>query len=206
MVKLKELMKSDGVRFIVLFLSIYIILYYGTMFLVGIAVPGGRFHNEYLEKNGVGYVIAIRQSLLYGAEMMMKLLNYDVYIIEDRTLRIVNGNGVYMHNSCIGYGIFSFWIAFILANRNSLKKKLQWLFGGLFLLWLINVFRVCLILISNYHAWPSVGKIDHHTLFNITAYIAILALMYFYTRKRNLPKSISNSKVVNFTNAPIPRN
>lgn len=185
---LKDLFKNEGVQFIITFLAIYVVLYYGTMFFIGVAVPGGVFHSDYLEKNGVGYVIAIRKSLLYGSETMMKLLQYNVVVKNDRLLSIVNGPGVYFHNSCIGYGVFSFWIAFVVANRTTLALKLKWLFGGLFLIWFINVTRVCLILISNDSKWPSVSNLDHHTMFNISAYLLIFILIYFYTKSEKKRK------------------
>ena len=94
---------------------------------------------------------------------------------------------------CLGYGVMSFWIAFVVANKGTSIKKLKWLLGGLFLICLINVIRISLLLLAiNFH-WLT-PYFNHHTWFNIIAYLIIFILIYFYDKSFKLDPDISNKK------------
>ena len=84
--------------------------------------------------------------------------------------------------SCVGYGVYSFWIAFVAANRGSLAKKLAWISLGLLALWLINDIRITLFLLAINKGWPMPLGIDHHTWFAIFAYLLIFILIALYDR------------------------
>ncbi len=88
--------------------------------------------------------------------------------------------GVHVVYSCIGYGVMSFWLSFILANQLSLKRKIKWIVGGLLMIWIINVVRISLMLVAVNEKWQSPFNFDNHTWFNIVAYIAIFTMMYFF--------------------------
>jgi len=97
--------------------------------------------------------------------------------------------------TCIGYGVMSFWAAFIIANKSSWLEKIIWVLGGWLAICCINVFRISLLIISQDKHWPMPLGFDHHTWFNIFAYILIFVLIYFYDRstknlflKSNTPK------------------
>jgi exosortase/archaeosortase family protein len=92
------------------------------------------------------------------------------------------GEGVRMVYSCIGYGVMSFWAAFIIANRGSWKKKTAWIAGGLTAIFLINVLRLSLLLLAAQKHWAIPFGWDHHTWFNIVAYSFIFGMIYFYDR------------------------
>lgn len=63
-----------------------------------------------------------------------------------------------------------------------MKKKITWLVAGLLFVWLINVLRISLMLLSiNKHA-KMPFNLDNHTFFNIMAYSAIFLLMFFYDK------------------------
>ncbi len=87
--------------------------------------------------------------------------------------------------SCIGYGITSFWLAFVFANKGSWKKKLLWMTGGALVLWIINVVRISLVLLANSKQWAIPLGWDHHTWFNIVAYGFIFLMMWVYDKKKS---------------------
>ena len=97
-------------------------------------------------------------------------------------IRINGGRGVIIAMDCVGYGVYSFWIAFVAANSGTLWKKIAWIISGLFILWFINVIRITLFLVAINKGWPMPLGIDHHTWFNIAAYGMIFILIWLYDR------------------------
>ena len=112
----------------------------------------------------------------------MGLFGYETYISSATQLRMVNGGAVNLVYSCIGYGVTSFWLAFVFANKGTWKKKLVWMTGGTLIIWIINVIRISLVLLSNAEHWQFPFGWDNHTWFNIVAYLAIFIMIYFFDR------------------------
>ena len=169
------------IRFVVKFLLVFAACYFGTLAWIGITVPGGiysQFSDRYLD-----YVTWIRNSLLYGSKFQLSLFGIETYIAGDYNLRMVNGRGVRMVYECVGYGVMSFWIAFVVASAGSLKRKLFWLATGLIGIWLLNITRVSLLLVATNKGWPMPLGLDHHTWFNIFAYLFIFIFMYLFNRQ-----------------------
>ena len=169
------------ILFVAKFLLVFAVCYYGTLAWIGITVPGGiysPFIDHYLD-----YVTWIRNSLLYGSKFQLTLFGIDTYIAGDYNLRMVNGRGVRMVYECVGYGVMSFWIAFVVASAGSLKRKIFWLATGLIGIWLLNITRVSLLLVATNKGWPMPLGLDHHTWFNIFAYLFIFIFMYLFNRQ-----------------------
>lgn len=99
--------------------------------------------------------------------------------------------------SCVGYGVYSFWIAFVAANTGTFWKKIRWIGMGLLILWFINVIRITLFLLAINKGWPMPLGLDHHTWFTIVAYGMIFILIWLYDKK-------SGNKILN--NPEKPRN
>ncbi len=95
---------------------------------------------------------------------------------------VVNGKGISIVYSCLGFGVMSFWTAFALAAEGTKKSRLIWLFAGLVSLWLLNVLRITLVLIAANKGWRFPFGWDHHTWFNIIAYAFIFVLIYFHEK------------------------
>lgn len=135
----------------------------------------------------------MRASLLWGAKGLLALAGYTTYLPDKYHLFMKSGSGVHMVYSCIGYGVMSFWGAFIIANQGSWKKKLVWLAGGWFAIWCINVVRISLLVLAINKSWQMPLGFDHHTWFTIAAYILIFILIYFYDRTSKKIFTKSNS-------------
>ena len=169
------------ILFVAKFLLVFAPCYYGTLAWIGITVPGGIYSpliDHYLD-----YVTWVRNSLLYGSKFQLSLFGIDTYIAGDYNLRMVNGRGVRMVYECVGYGVMSFWIAFVVASAGSLKRKIFWLATGLIGIWLLNITRVSLLLVATNKGWPMPLGLDHHTWFNIFAYLFIFIFMYLFNRQ-----------------------
>ena len=162
------------------FVIIFCIFYFGTIAIIGLAAPGGyyvAFIDHYFN-----YISWLRSSLLYAARAIVFIAGFETYVWNIYTLRIQNGRGVHIGFDCLGYGVLSFWAAFIIANKGSWIKKAKWIAGGFFLIWMINVLRISFLLIAINKHWAMPLGLDHHTWFNIAAYSCIFILIYFFAR------------------------
>lgn len=133
---------------------------------------------------------------MHSTKFYLSLVGIDTYFAPDFVVRFVNGKGILIAMDCVGYGVYSFWLAYTLANPGTVKRKLIWSVGGVFLLWFINSLRICLFLVAINKDWPMPLGLDHHTWFNIFAYIAIFTMMYFFEKSRT--KMEQQKKVSNF--------
>jgi len=172
--------KSFFYVYLLKFLLIFCIFFYGTIAIIGIAAPGG-YYSSFVD-HYVNYVSWMRYLLLHLSKMLLQLLQYDVYLKDIYTIKLQNGLGVHVGYDCIGYGVMIFWLAFIIANKGTISKKLKWIISGLLLIWVVNILRISLMLISINEHWRSFFNLDNHTLFNIAAYTVIFTMIYFFDR------------------------
>jgi exosortase/archaeosortase family protein len=129
---------------------------------------------------------------LHSSAWFLHLFGYEAYQSDHIHLSLVGGNSVQLVYSCLGYGVISFWLAFVFANNGSWKKKAAWMLGGTAALYIINVIRISLTLLSNSRKWHFPFGWDNHTWFNIAAYGAIFLMIWFYDRnqRRGMAKKI----------------
>ncbi len=169
--------------YLIKFAGIFCLCYFGTLGMVGLCAPGkyySAFADRYLD-----YISVLRASLLHAAKLVAGLFGYKTYFANEYNLRVVNGSGIIMVYSCLGIGVMSFWTAFVLANKSKVTDTIKWLFGGLALFWFINVLRITLLLIAHNRKWP-IPLFDHHTWFNMAAYVLIFVLIWFYDKQHKL--------------------
>ncbi|CAN5339704.1 hypothetical protein BH11BAC5_BH11BAC5_30300 [soil metagenome] len=187
------LFDNGFIRYAAKFLAAFCILYYGTIAIIGLATPG----NQYIPfiDHYFAYYRWLSDSLLHGSKFLAKLLGYTVDIVPPNLLRIRDGKGVRLAYDCLGYGVMSFWIAFVFANSSGLKTKLIWMLAGIAALWLINVIRITAFLIAHNHNWPMPLGLDHHTWFNIASYLLIFCLIYFYDKKNKHTSKINSQQI-----------
>lgn len=172
--------KKELLLYLLKFGGFFCLLYFGTLGIIGLSTPD-NVYSPFVARY-LNFVDPLRASLLLGAKAFLALLGYRSYLPDRFTLTMDNGSAVRMVYSCIGYGVMSFWGAFVLANAGTAQKKISWLFGGLAMLWVINVLRIGLLVLANSRGWAIPLGWDHHTWFNIVAYGCIFMLIYFYDR------------------------
>ena len=189
---MKSFLKNNPLLFyVVKFIGAFCICYYGTFAVIGLAAPG-RYYSSFID-HYFNYISWLRASLLYGSKALLGLFDYNASLANQYRLKLSGGSGVSIVYSCLGYGIMSFWIALIFANKGRFVRKLLWIIGGLFCIWAINVTRISLLLIViNKHRAMPLG-IDHHTWFSIFAYLLIFILIYFYDKSGRIrPNTIDS--------------
>ena len=127
----------------------------------------------------------IKLSLMQAAGLILSFFHISTKTEPGFVLRFAGGRGVIIAMSCVGYGVYSFWVAFVAANKGKLAKKLRWIFFGVGALWLINVVRITLFLTAINKGWPMPLGIDHHTWFNIFAYLLIFFMIWMYDKAQS---------------------
>lgn len=165
-------------KYLVKFLLIFSVLYFGTKALIGITSPGGFYST--LATDYLDYISLLRNGLLYSSKALLSILGYHTYLKDTFTLKLDDGRGVKIVYSCIGYGLMSFWMAFIIANKGKFIKKMKWMLAGLFFIFFVNVMRISLMLIGIKQHWSAPFGLDNHTLFNITVYSIIFIMIYLF--------------------------
>jgi exosortase/archaeosortase family protein len=175
------------IYYLIKFAGIFCLCYFGTLVIIGLAAPGG-YYIPFIEKY-LDYVSWIKLSLIHATRFILSLFSIDTHTEPGFLIRITGGRGVIIAMDCVGYGVYSFWIAFVAANKGKSLKKLLWIVFGVLALWLINVIRITLFLTAINKGWPMPLGIDHHTWFNIFAYLLIFIMIWWYDKSLNSEKA-----------------
>ena len=179
---LKQLWNNPSLRFVVLFLALFTLFYYFNIFYIGITAPGNHY-SEFLDQH-LNYIRGFRIFLISVSAALMRLFGYEVFT-SDTTLHALNAGGINVVYSCLGFGVMSFFVAFVIAwPERSIKSKLLFIPAGLILIQVLNIARFILItLFWRTSALRSV--VDHHILFNSILYVVLLATIYFWISRHD---------------------
>lgn len=132
----------------------------------------------------IDYVSCYRQLLLGSAEKLLDLFGYNAYTRGPYLLYINGKSGLQLVYSCLGIGVLSFWVAYIVTHQNgTAKTKMKWVFTGLLLITVLNIIRIVVLLLAVYKHWINIAGIDHHTLYNIIVYVIVLLMALYYRKK-----------------------
>ncbi|WP_234733937.1 exosortase/archaeosortase family protein [Tellurirhabdus bombi] len=177
-----NLSKSLDIPYLIKFFVTFIALYYFNIFYNGLVDPKNSY-SAFLD-NFLNYIEWLKMSILYTASLITHLFGVDSYVIPPQLIKTPAGATVIISYECLGLGVLSFWVAFVIANSNPWRRKLYWCLGGILLIWLINCFRIGLLLTALEKRWPLNNYIDHHDLFTIAAYGVIFLLIYLYSEEK----------------------
>ena len=177
---LKNISSNRYLLYLVKFACIFSVFYFGTLLIIGLSSPE-NFYAPFIARY-CDFITPLRYSILHTADYFLNLVSYQTDWANSYTFGIVGGQRVKMVYSCVGYGVMSFWGAFILANNGKTVQKLLWLIVGWVVLWCINVLRIVILLIILKDGNELQLPFDHHTLFNVAAYMAIFAMIFIYDR------------------------
>lgn len=182
------LYKNPIHRFVLVFLSTYLFLNYFSVFYMGITAPG-NYYSSFLDAH-LNYVRGLRHFLISSTAHILHYCGYQV-TTSDTMLHAYNVGGFNIVYSCLGFGLMSFFIAFVIAYPKPLKSKLIFGILGLIVIQVLNIIR--LILITLY--WTKsifAEKINHHTLFNVLLYIILLFIIILWVNAKD--ESVRSSK------------
>ncbi len=180
--------KNEGFLFIIKFLCMFILLYYFNLFFISITARKSNALYLFLKLH-LDYIDWLRYSILKVSEVICKIVGIKCHLEGDFVIKLDSKlGGLKMVYKCIGYGVMSFWIAFVVANKTRFINKIVWIIIGCTSIWLINCFRVVLLLAALENRLPISRFLDHHTLFNIFAYGLIFLLIYVFIKREKAGK------------------
>ena len=158
------------------------------MAIIGLAAPEG-WYSPFVAAH-LDYVSGLKLGLMWGVKLLLSLFGIQTVMHPGFVIRILNGQGVTIAMSCVGYGVYSFWIAYVLSSAGNWLPKLTWVLLGLLSLWFINVVRITLFLQAVNKNEPMPLGIDHHTWFTIVAYLFIFMMIWLYERNLRHQKKV----------------
>jgi len=120
-------------------------------------------------------------AIIYPASFLLNSIGYET-ILGNRTIAIEGFRGVEIQGPCMGFDIFSVFIALIIAfpSKATNFQKTLFLIGGVLAIHTLNIFRVSALLIK--HTYSMELPINHHDLFNIFIYIFVFASFYLWIK------------------------
>jgi len=183
----KQVIENPGFIFIVKFLVLFLGLHFFNEFYIGITAPG-NLYIPFLEEH-LNYINWLRSSILYSSEALCDFFGYDSFVEEPYLLKSVTGVSVRMVYTCIGLGIMSFWTGFILAHPIGWRKKFAWTMIGLIIIWIVNCFRVAILLMATANQWNPNKYLDHHDSFNLIAYLLVAILIVLFLKRQGLQRN-----------------
>lgn len=168
--------------FVINLLLFFALFYYACEAIIAITAKGGLYSSFIAEHFNV--VQWYRQSILQASCYISNLLGYKTEVASSTTILGFNNFSVTVVYSCLGYGVSSFWAAFVVAYPSSSKPKWLWFVVGLVLIWFANVLRIFLLLLKVNEAKDIAQFSQHHLVYNITVYCIVLVMVYFFTKNK----------------------
>jgi exosortase/archaeosortase family protein len=170
-------------NYLLKFALLFVCLNYFHKFFVGITQPGNLYF-PFLE-NYLNYVAWVQISIIQAANLLAHAIGIQSYVASQYLLCNPDGSGVSMGWVCAGLGVMSFWSAFIIADKISVKKKALYVLVGIFAIWVVNCVRVTMILVALNQKWEQYNNMDHHEFFNKLSYAVLMIMIWVYTRTNN---------------------
>jgi len=170
------------------FLALFIILIEGFYLYVGIISTGGKFYSPFLAQYfNFPYWLTI--AVAKSSALFLEISGYSVHQANAANISINGATGVTIAWPCLGVAPISLWIGFVAAHRYKTSYKLKWIMAGVGVIFLVNVLRIAVIVLSNYHKWFYLEHFNAHTSFNILAYAIILLMMFVFIKHFNFKKN-----------------
>lgn len=186
----KSFNRYIDIGFVAKFIGLFLLFYYVNLFFVQLTLPGD-WHNDFFVAH-FNYIQWLTDSLTHMSGYIASLLGVENYVRvnTNSVVSVTSGRAVNVKWECIGLGIYSFWLAFILAHKMSFKRKLLFSVSGIIAMWLLNCIRIALLLYAVEHnlkawkkSWKFIGDVNHHDLYNYACYIIIIGMIYLYYRR-----------------------
>jgi len=181
--------RQGPLRFVIIFVVLFLLFYYFNIFFFGITSPGN--HYSAFIADHLNYISVLRHFLLMVSAWILNLLGFGA-IYNEYDLLVAGHGTIQLVYSCLGLGVISFFAAFVLAYPKKLKSKWLFLLGGVIGIEYLNILRFVVLAIF----WNKRGEhiLDHHTIFNILIYLIIAITLYFWikhddTLRINEPKN-----------------
>jgi exosortase/archaeosortase family protein len=170
---------SAAVRFGITFLVLFVLFYYANIFFFGLTTR----HNNYslFLTEHLNYIAWLRHALLTSSATLLNWLSYSS-VASDTQLLVAGHGRIEMVYTCLGLGVMSFFAAFVIAYPKKIKAKLIFLFTGILVIQILNIFR--LMLLALFWTKSKNRIIDHHVIFDVVIYILISVALYYWINNK----------------------
>lgn len=178
----KNKANKAAIIFVVKLLVFYLLFSQGNLFMNSVMSEGGKYYNEYVAQN-LDYIQGLKNILIKPAVWIINLFGFYA-IHNEMDVMVVNGPYLRVNYSCLGLGVMSFLIAFIIAFPAKLKSKIDLLIVGMIMIYVLNVLRIAgLGILLRVFKSQRNNFTYHHEVFNIIVYVIIFTLLYFWIKK-----------------------
>ena len=165
--------KGSPLRFLAVFLSLFLLFYYFNILFFGITSPGNHY-NDFLARH-FNYIQALRTCLLAATKTVLSWFGFTSIYNETEILVVGKGTLILIY-SCLGLGLMSFFSAFVIAYPKKLNSKILFLICGLVVIQILNIIRF--VVLSSFWQQREGLILDHHTFFNLVLYLVRVAGIY----------------------------
>jgi exosortase/archaeosortase family protein len=177
---LHDLWNLKQYRFLMLFPLLFAVLYGFNIAFIGVTCPG-RLYLGFLDKH-LNYIQAWRHLTITTTSTILGGLGYHVST-SAQYLRVSGHAGFNLVYSCLGYGVMSFFAAFVISFPRDTGTKWKFLSCGLLTIQALNLVRF--VTIAIYWRQTDSKLSGHHTLFNILIYGVLLLMIYLWTNNQS---------------------
>ncbi len=179
-------LKQPILFFLIKFLLFFYILYYLYLGYVAVSDARGVYHWHIPTDFDLIYIL--RNALKYPVSWIMELSGHPAFL-SLRGVHLKEGGTIFISFSCLGIKVMLVYISMILAYPG--KRKLLFLFSGLFMIHMLNVSRMVALLFMLLHHERNKAYIAHD-IFNYGAYVIILLFLYLYIKQKDSQISLSS--------------
>lgn len=192
----KKQANKKALLFVASLFIFYLIFSQGNLFMNSVMSPGARYYNASIAEH-FDYIQGLKTALIVPAVWIIKLFGFYA-IHNEMDVLVVDGPHLRVNYSCLGLGVMSFLVAFIIAFPSKLKAKIKLLIFGIVLIYVLNVLRIAALgILLGYFKSQRENFTYHHEIFNILVYLIILLVLYLWIKKnttmlaeqKNNPKS-----------------
>ena len=178
-----QLLQNPSTKFVIYFIGLSVLFNLGITFFEGLEGIGGTFDSAYYRAH-IHLIENYRQFLLWCNQAFYALWHVPTNRFGE-VVQIVGGYmGIRLNNGCLGLGVLSIWIAFVLSYPLPRNKRIAAFFFGSILLILINIARLLILLyIYSHNIGANYPWIDQHFVFNVVSYGFILGMGYLLVRE-----------------------
>lgn len=189
----KNKANKTAIIFVVKLLVCYLFFSQGNLFMNSVMSEGGRFYNETIAQN-FDYIQGLKYALIKPAVWIIKLFGFYA-IHNEMDVMVVNGPYLRINYSCLGLGVMSFLVAFIIAFPAKIKSKINLFIIGMIMIYVLNVFRIAgLGILLRIFRSQRENFTYHHEIFNVIVYVIIFILLYFWIKKNTKSVAKPDSK------------
>jgi exosortase/archaeosortase family protein len=183
--------RYNYIKFAIAFPSLFLMLYSINLAFIGITSPGG-YYIKFIDQN-FNYIRYWRDFNISTVATFLTAIG-EVVNINQYHLHVKGKAGFNIVYSCLGYGILSVLVAFVIAYPKPLIKKIIFLVSGILIFQLLNIIRLIIIALY-WKPLPLVLKVNAHEIFNYIIYTVLFLAIYLWVNER----SVNNETNGNYT-------